>query len=303
MSPSLKRSDEPWDWGSKALDLSAPPPNSGITVTPLPNGARLTVRLHELRQCWPQLCFGLGASGFAIWMACHTWSRDRSFTEARAAAIFSGTVFALLIFAGCNAWYRRIVLTVTGDRLELRIVNLLFSSSSRWDRGALRWITAWQGFRVVADDRNLVLHITDRTGRLDWVAEYLRERLRLPRQLEAQPDEIELYFTVERNQAPDRGFLLAQPGRLALRFDFIGMYVFELLRHGGPARYAFPACLEGGRFVLRPEDVRCTIDAEGLANLEIHRGAGRREFWLIAWCADKDALESALGRFWGAAHD
>jgi hypothetical protein len=304
MSRSSTRSDERWDWGSKPFDLTTPPPGSGITVAPLADGVRLVVRLHAPWYNWPILCFGflVCAAG-----ALFAFENRRGLPPLQArpcyAALPHVVIGVLLILAGVNAWYRHLVLVVRADELHLALVSLVYAQRRHWQRDELRWIAAWEGLRIIAPPRSLVMKLRDDADRCDWLAEYLRAALQLPRQLDALPDEIEVYFTTEPARPPDRGFLLARQGRFAFRYDFVGIYVYELVRHDHPEGFHFPPILEGRQYRIDHEDVRCKVDDDDLVQLEIQCGSGRREFWLTAWCADKDALEAALARFRGAREE
>ena len=304
MSRSSTRSDEHWDWGSKSFDLTSPPQGSRLSVTPLPDGVRITLRLHDLQDRWVNRYFGLVSIAACILLVLAV-RHGLPAVPSRAfyVALFFGTCFILLLWVAINACYRHLVLVVTGDELHVMKVYLGYTRCWRWNRAELYWITAWKGLRFIARKRGLALQLEDNANRLDWLAAFLRATLQLPRQMPALPDEIEVYFTTDRTRPPDRGFLLARQGRFAFRYDFVGMYIYELMQRGHPEGFIFPRCAEGKRVQIVPEDVRCRIDEGDLAELEIQCGLRELGFWLTAYCTDKDALQAALARFRGAREE
>jgi len=211
---------------------------------------------------------------------------------------FCSALFLALALAGCDARQRQAQIDVAPHRLRIAIVGFFRPRCWTWERQHLQWIACWQGLYVTTGKERIHLFPKENHAELAWLAETLQQALSLQRVLQSRPGEIEIAWTSREYSPPNRGFLLAQPLRLAIRHDFLGTQSFEFFPAG--AYYFFTAALmaRANRYALTPDDIQCKLDDNGGACMRIAPSSWPGACVHI-WCADSEALVAALARFWG----
>jgi hypothetical protein len=288
------------------------PPSARVRLTERADGIEVTLRLRDLRASWPGLVTGLVCSALAMSIFYAGYYRNgypaRDDIELLVLFWFYTGVFGTLVFLGVNMLFHKAVFTVAGATLTVRRTGLLWSRRWTWPGGALRWITVHNGITLIGPARSRgentrTLFPQERSKELAWVAQALRQALRLKPESEPAPGEIEIGFIdAPWKEIADPGFLLAVPGRLAVRHNSLPGYQHEFFPAAGLSVPTLWRMWGSKTHPVRPEQVQCKNADDGTALLLINRTDWPRA-WLTIWCEDKATLQAALARFWGNESD
>jgi hypothetical protein len=277
--------------------IDEPPSGSRIVVERLGDGIRLIMPVSDFRRNAIALTLGLACSGWSAYIFTWVLSPLSDSGWPCCAILFPGIFLTLLIMA-IGAPTRRAVFTVTADGLKVEIKDVLGCRRWSWIRQQLSWIAPWQGLRIVTDNGPCTLLTKENIEKLAWVATALCEALQLKREFVAEPGELEVTFlTHPLASVEQRGFLSSRPGRMTLRYDFLGEHQYDFF-NGGNEVTSWPMS-RAQAFGLWPEDVQCTFTEDGAACMRVVLSSWPK-LWLRVDCEDKDALHHALARFWGA---
>jgi hypothetical protein len=162
-------------------------------------------------------------------------------------------------------------------------------------RAKLR-IASAEGSREVLSNRD--------AQEVDWIAPLLQRAVAandgaVPAEIPARPGEVEAALTSQAEQPATRGYFRAGPGALAVRFSFLEAPLHEFFAAPTWNLSVWWRSRLGQAVPLGTADISCRVDEDGTAFLEI-AGTSRPKVSLFLWCDDKEALQTALARFWGA---
>jgi hypothetical protein len=285
-----------------------PPPSNRVRAAERADGVELTLWQRDFRANWPAVVTGLVCSALAasIFYAAyyrHGIQPDPDDTILLVLFWFYAGVFGLLILLGVNLLLRKAIFIVASDALTVRRTGLLWGRTWRWPAGTLRWMTVHNGITLIGPGLTQTLFPQERSKELAWVAQVLRQALRLQPETEPAPGEIAIGFTdAPWKEHPDPGFLLTQPGRLAVRHSSLPGYQHEFYPTSGLDLLTLWRTWRGKARPVGAEQVQCKNADDGAACLLINRVEWPRA-WLTVWCDDKAALQAALARFWGNDSD
>lgn len=225
-------------------------------------------------------------------------------------------LFRLLARYGQTAEVR-----VTADALDVEVRGLT-PSSHRWRRDELAAVGAWGGLRVVTTAGHKVALLPGRPwDEVRWLAQVLGAVLGVPDRLPPGAGELAVTFAGSFWPSAVPGLLRVEKGRMTLRHP-LAPQPFLTFRaaaegdvkdvksvpltpqdvtgrveeDGGRLEIARPLSLEAGQ-ALRKKDA---VNVPLAAFFNQHKGGENENFHLSIWCADKDAVQEALARFWGA---
>jgi len=208
-----------------------------------------------------------------------------------------GLLAALLVG---DEWRHPTTVLLTADRLAISTAGWGWTDRAVWQRSEHLHILADDGLVVSAAGRVTRVYRGLRKQDLRWLAEVIVQVLDLPGCSESRDDELPVHYNHGAHEACMYGFLHAEPGCLRLRYFLLDQpdYVF---RFKGP----IPGLELVGRNLtslpLERHDVMGSFDETGGAIMQV-----MVSWWqvpLTIWCNDKEALLSALARFWGAAKE
>ncbi|OAI53513.1 hypothetical protein AYO44_15890 [Planctomycetaceae bacterium SCGC AG-212-F19] len=286
------------------LHLAEPPPFARIQLTERADGIEITLRLRDFRAHWPSLVTGLVCSALAMSIFYAGYNRNGNDTELFVLFWFYAGVFGTLVLLGINLLFRNAVFTVAGNTLTVRRTGLLWGRRWVWPAGTLRWITVHNGITLIGPTHTRANHTRtlfpqERSKELAWVAQALRQGLRLQPETEPAPGEIAIGFIdAPWKEVADPGFLLALPGRLAVRHNALPGYQHEFFPAPGLDVLTLWRMWGGKARPVGPEQVQCKNAEDDAACMLVNRTDWPRA-WLTVWCEDKAALQAALARFWG----
>jgi hypothetical protein len=208
-----------------------------------------------------------------------------------------GLLAALLVG---DEWRQPTTVLLTADRLAISTTGWGWSDRAVWQRSEDLHILAGATLVVSAANRTTRTYRGLRKQDLRWLAEVIVQVLELSGCTKRGDGELPIRYNHGAHESWMDGFLYAEPGCLELRYFLLDQpdYVF---RFKGP----IPSLELVGRNLtslpLERHDVMCSGDEAGGATMQL-----MVSWWqvpLTVWCDDKDALHSALARFWGAAEE
>lgn len=218
------------------------------------------------------------------------------------AAVVMAGLFCTGCFAAASVFIReRAVVIARTETLTIFRVGYLLRRRWEWHRSQIRGITDWHGLRVVTDQRAATFFPRQRRNELFWLKDMLVRIMELPATPPPVAEELSVEILGPRPLAPGRGYLLVSPGSLILRYEWCEQPNFEFFNLAYfSLKHLCRMCLWGIR-PLSHADIICKIDEYNSALVQVNSAypAALVQFR----CADKEALESALARFWGGADE
>lgn len=286
-----------------------PPPSARVRFVERADGVEITLGLREFGAHWPSVVTGLVCSALAMSIFYAGYYRQGMNPALNDPVLlvmfwFYAGVFATLLLLGIDLLFRKAVFTVAGDTLTIRRTGMLWDRKWRWPPDTLRWITVHKGITLIGLAQTRANHTRtllpqERSKELAWIAQALRHALRLQPETEPAPGEIEIGFLdAPWKEHPDPGFLLATPGRLAIRHNSQAGYQYEFFPAPGLDVLTLWRIWHRQGRPVGPEQVQCKNADDGTACLLINR-TDWPTAWLTVWCDDKAVLQAALARFWG----
>lgn len=244
------------------------------------------------------------------------------------AGIFLG--FALLLVRVQS----QAVVRVRPEQLAIDIQSSFSSKSYAWEKGRIVAIDAWDGLDILDRDGTITsLFVTENELDISWLAGSIRATLQVPSELPPRPGELAVTLTGSPWSEPVRSVLRAGKGEIALRHSLAEEPYLRFVPGGAHLGYLKTEHV----LPLEPTDIICRVGAEGTC-LEIDladakyivdsRGEATVTFPLVTflparkfrlprvpcrlgqtpsegfrlsiWSDAPDALQAALGQFWGA---
>jgi hypothetical protein len=207
---------------------------------------------------------------------------------------------ASTLWAGCP----HTELTLAGNRLVVEVSWTLRPRRWEWGLHQVTAVRVAKGVRIDSADGSVTILADRQQATLTWVTWVLNRALAAAPaepsgEVLPQPGELEVTFATRPGLPPARGFLRCGPGEWTLRYDFLKTPQYEFFAAPGWSPAAVWRAWRTGACPLAPTDVSCRVEADGTAAVQVERSSWPRVA-LVVWCDDKEALVTALARFWGA---
>ena len=207
---------------------------------------------------------------------------------------------ASYLWAGCP----HTELTLAGNRLVVEVSWTLRPRRWEWGLHQITAVRVVKGVRIDSADRSVTVLADREQAALTWVTWVLNRALisdpgEPPGEVLPQRGELEVTFASRPGLPPARGFLRSGPGELAVRHDFLKAPQYEFFAAAAWTPAVVWRAWRSGAYPLAPVDVSCRVEADGTAAVQVERSSWPRVA-LVVWCDDKEALVTALARFWGA---
>jgi hypothetical protein len=307
-----------------------------IIVEPMADGVRLTLRGKRLAVVvWDRLLHialsvaALCAAVFIVLAVIHTSGFSSLKNFVWLLPLLATPFYAAGVMATMIKEMRSATIEVAAGQLSVAEGKARFS----WPCEQIVALSAWQGLHIAESNGNSHILLAERNlDELAYAVRLIRDHWEVPEWLPPQPRELPVHYRGNYWDQAMTGMLSVEPGLIQLRHSFSSKPHLRF-RKGGAYVNSFHDAI-----ALSEDNVACRIAEDGSACLRItcdqvkcnlvdgrpeltvnllgpllqvrirlesgttgkrKLSAEEKDFWINISCDDGEALQRALGRFWG----
>jgi len=209
--------------------------------------------------------------------------------------LFFGLLFLIAFLPAVKSATRRIEFLVTPERLRVEARGIISPQSWVWERKDIEAIGVLHGIWVAAGERTGLLEDRD-PQELHWVAEALRQLLRVPESAPPGNNELAVFFDVAKILVQTPGLLRVEKGKMTLRHGFANKPRLDFVARPRNPVFSFQPVWLGMALKVSPDDLSCRTHDDG-SELRVEPAGCGLVFHVTS--DDPEALPLAVARFWG----